>query len=131
MLKESIICLSIVIVIFLGNYMTQNYTIESIDEIENKLNNIRIKLESNKEQINQEEIENDTNEVKEEWRERYEKLAYFIEHDELEKVETNITGIRGEIEYEDYGEVISKIDQTIFIMNHIEDKYAFTLQNIF
>ena len=41
MLKESIICAVLVIAIIIGNYMTQNYTKESVKELSNKLNELK------------------------------------------------------------------------------------------
>lgn len=65
------------------------------------------------------------------WQEKHDKLAYFIEHDELEKVETELIVIKSYIETEDYEESISELDKGVFILKHIEDKYAFNLQNVF
>ena len=47
------------------------------------------------------------------------------------KIETNLTGLKGEIEAGEYGDAMSQLDQSIFLLEHIEDKYAFNLQNIF
>lgn len=69
--------------------------------------------------------------IYEQWETRHEKLAYYIEHDELEKVETQLITIKSNIETQNYEELISGIDESIFILKHIEDKYGFNLQNIF
>ena len=78
-----------------------------------------------------EKIKNDAEIVYKQWEKRHEKLAYYIEHDELEKVETELIGIKSDLETEDYEELIIGIDKSVFILKHIEDKYAFNLQNIF
>lgn len=65
------------------------------------------------------------------WQEKHDKLAYFIEHDELEKVETELVAIKSSIETEDYEESISELDKSVFILKHIEDKYDFNMQNVF
>ena len=70
-------------------------------------------------------------EIKKEWENRYDKLAYFIEHDELEKVKTDLTALNSFIETKEYAEAISELDKCVFVLKHIEDKYAFNLQNVF
>lgn len=129
MLKETIICIIIVIAIIFGNGLTQNYTRESVSELSSGLMTL-------KENITQKEVENEKarkeiDGVYKQWEERYDKLAYFIEHDELEKVETELTAIKSYIETEKYEESVSELDKSVFILKHIEDKYAFNLQNIF
>ncbi len=131
MLKEIIICITIVTAIIIGNGITQKYTTESVDEMVNSLNRIRTEVFENKENIDINNLESEIDNLKEEWKKRHEKLAFYIEHDELEKVETNLTGLKGEIEGEEYGEVMSRLDQSVFLLEHIEDKYKFNLQNIF
>ena len=98
MLKEIIICITIVTTIVIGNSVTQKYTTESVDEMVNSLNSIRTEISANKENIDTNNLENEIDNLKEKWEKRHEKLAFYIEHDELEKVETNLTGLKGEIE---------------------------------
>lgn len=129
MLKESIVCIVIVIAIIFGNNTTQDYTKDSVSELSSGI----LKLRGN---VNQENIENDNiqkevEEIYKNWEKRHEKLAYFIEHDELEKVETELIAIKSEIETGNYEELISGIDKSVFILEHIEDKYAFNLENVF
>ena len=129
MLKETIICIVIVISIVFGNSMTQNYTRESVSELSSGLMSLREKV--SQENMEDEKIKNDADNVYKEWEKRHEKLAYYIEHDELEKVETELIGIKSDLETEDYEELMIGIDKSVFILKHFEDKYAFNLQNIF
>ena len=129
MLKETMICIVIVIVIIFGNVITQNYTKESVSELSEGLTSLRQKI--SQKEISKEEISKQTEGIYEQWKERHEKLAYFIEHDELEKVETELVVIKSDIETDNYEELISSIDKSIFVLQHIKDKYAFNLQNIF
>ena len=130
MLKESIICIILVIAIFIGNNVTQNYTKESAKELSNKLSELKENiLNIEGEDLNQ--LKDKMEGVKEEWESRFYKLAYYIEHDELEKVENNLTGISSFIEMKEYAEAISELDKGVFVLKHIQDKYAFSLENIF
>lgn len=129
MLKEIIICIVIILTIILGNNITQNYTKQSVSKISNEL--ISLRETAIKKEINNQEAKNKIEEAYKQWNERYDKLAYFIEHDELEKIETELTEIRSHIETEEYEELVSELDKSMFLLKHIEDKYAFNLQNVF
>lgn len=129
MLKETIICVIIVIAIFFGDNTTQNYTKESVSNLSNELTLLRENL--TQENIEKEKVKEGIESIYKQWEERHDKLAYFIEHDELEKVETEFVAIKGYIETEEYKESVSELDKSVFILKHIEDKYAFNLQNVF
>ena len=128
MWKEIIICIVIVILIFIGNYASQNYTVESVKDLNTQLSDLEELIGQDE---NNTKIENKIEEIKTNWDDRYKKLAYFIEHDELEKVEANLTSINGLINAETLEDVRSKIQETEFILKHIEKKYAFIIENIF
>ena len=51
MLKEIIICITIVTTIVIGNGVTQKYTTESVDEMVNLLHNIKTEIFEKKENI--------------------------------------------------------------------------------
>lgn len=129
MLKETIICIVIVIAIVFGNSVTQDYTKESVNELSSGLMALRENI--SQENMGNDKIKSEADHVYENWEKRHEKLAYYIEHDELEKVETELIGIKSDLETEDYEELVIGIDKSVFILKHIEDKYAFNLQNIF
>ena len=90
-----------------------------------------IEAEENGEEEVKENIKNKKEEIKKEWENIHDKLAYFIEHDELEKVKTDLTALNSFIETKEYAEAISELDKCVFVLKHIEDKYAFNLQNVF
>ena len=60
-------------------------------------------------------LQSDMKKVKEKWEERYKILAFYIEHDELEKVETELTRLEADLGVEEYKHCISELDTTIFI----------------
>ena len=131
MTKELIISIIIVVLIFVGNAVTENYTRESIDETKQSLSTLREEIIKNEDEVDinitKEKIDN----IHEQWDSRYEKLAYYIEHDELEKVKTELTGLRGYIEKEEYSEAVPELDKSVYILEHIKDKTALNLKNIF
>ncbi len=129
MLKEFIICSVIVVTIFWGNYITQNFTKEAVEELTENLTSLRNEMSQG--QVENEKVKEEANKIYEAWKEKYDKLAYYIEHNELEKVETELTAIKSYIETETYQDSISSADKSSFLLKHIEDKYDFNLQNIF
>lgn len=129
MLKEIIVCIVIVIAIIFGNNTTQDYTRDSVSELSSGL--LKLRGNVNQENIENENIQKEVEGIYKNWEKRHEKLAYFIEHDELEKVETELIAIKSEVETGNYEELISGIDKSVFILEHIEDKYAFNLENVF
>lgn len=133
MKKEMIICVFIVIVIVIANIITQNYTTKTVNELNSKLEALQAEITNigESEDINQEGVKAKIEEVERYWEDIHSKLAYYIEHDELEKVETDIVGINSSIETNDYQQALSKIDESKFILRHIADKYAFNLENVF
>ena len=69
--------------------------------------------------------------IQNKWNEYQEKLAYYIEHDELEKVTTELTKLKADVETENYEFAIENLDNCIFILEHIKDKSALKIVNIF
>ena len=129
MLKEFVICTIILILIFVGNGITQGYSRSSIEDINKKL--VDLREEMNKKEINDEEVLKKEEEIDKQWEEMFSRLAYYIEHEELEKVSKNLENIKTYISLKEYDNAIKEINEGIYILNHIEDKYYFNLQNIF
>lgn len=129
MYKEIIISIIIVICILVVNYITQNYTNYSIETVSEGLG--QLKDEFMKEDINNESLIENTRVVKEKWEMVREKLAYYLEHDELEKIETELTAISSYVEKQEYSEALASVDRGTYILQHLREKEDFTLINIF
>lgn len=127
MYKELII-ITIVIILIVGlDIITGNYTKDSVEVMSNELNDLRVYiLEENKEKA-----EEKMQDIKEKWEERYKVLAFYIEHDELEKVETELTRLAADLNVKEYKHCISELDTTIFILEHIQEKEEFHFRSIF
>lgn len=127
MYKEVIICIVVVISIISLNWYLQDYTKTSVTNISEELNFVKDDLkEGNKDKINEK-----MKKLNEKWNEKYKALAIFIEHDELEKVETNLVALEGYIEVSDYNMGINELNKSIFILEHIAEKYDFSIVNVF
>lgn len=127
--KEIVISIIIVIAIILGNILTQGYIKKSVEETNQKLSKLRVELL--KEEKQKDEVEKQIEEIHGKWDECYNIMAYFIEHDELEKVETQLQSIKGNVEIEEYAQAVPELDKCIYLLNHVKDKEALMIQNIF
>ena len=127
--KELIISIVVVGLIILGNIITQNNTIKSVNEISGGLENLREII--SKDEVDAEKSKDKMQEVEKVWEERYEKMAYYIEHNELEKVETELTKLKADIDMKEYTMGVENLDNCIFILKHIKDKTALKVVNIF
>ena len=128
MWKDIVFCIIIIIVIIAVDFFIQEYIKNSTEEMTFKLNDLKEEV-LNVEEDKLSEIE--TEEVRKTWKEKYKMLASVIEHDELEKVEKNLTGIYSALESKELSEVISELDESTFILRHIKDKYSFKIENVF
>ena len=127
MYKELIIIIVVIALIVGLDIITNNYTKESVAILSEKLNVLRKEiLEENKEVA-----QNKMKEIQEKWKERYNGLAFYVEHDELEKVDTELTGLAADLSVEEYKHCVSQLDTTIFILEHIEEKEKFDVRSIF
>lgn len=129
MKKEIIIVVIIVILIFAGHILTQNYTKVFFDDISTELEKIEEKIY--KDDIENSNLDKEIEHIQEKWKSKYDILAYFIEHDELEKVETQLIAINANIRVKDYDKSIEELEKCKFILEHIKDKDSLKLVNIF
>lgn len=131
MTKELIISITIVVLIFVGNCITKNYTDKSVEETSNSLAELRDEIIKNENEVNFQLAKTKIDDIYEKWNNKHEKLAYYIEHDELEKVKTELTGLRGYIEKKEYTEAIPELDKSVYILEHIKEKTSINFKNIF
>jgi len=127
MLKETIICVIIVIGIFGLEFYTQGFTEETVSEVTEMFD----KIEENISKRDIEQIDNEIKNIETKWEEKQKKLAYYIEHDELEKVHTAIVKMKSYVESENFSEALAELEDGKFVIEHIQEKNSFNLQNIF
>ncbi len=129
MKRELIITIIIVIVIIIAGIVTQNNTKKIIGQITDMLESIKqdILIDSKEQSEYDENIDN----IYEQWLENDQGLSIYLEHNELEKVTTEIREIKGNIEAGEIKESVPHIETCMATLEHIEEKQAFNLQNIF
>ena len=139
MYKEAAICIITVIAIIVANILTENFTNSSVDASTKQLAELKEELLVNKESKENIESEEKSNEkakeqiekIHEKWDEKYNVLAFYLEHNELEKIETELTGLKASIETEEYEDAINELDKAVYLLKHIEEKNKMSWKNIF
>lgn len=126
--KELVISAIIIISVIIVNIISQNYTMKKMENIIIYIDEIKEDIRSQK---NTEEIENKYDKMYKEWRNKYNIFAYYIEHDELEKVELELVTLKSYIETNYKEDAISNADRAKFLIRHIEEKNKFNLKNVF
>ena len=129
MYKELIISAIILIVIFSLDYATQMYTDKAVSEVTQEVE--RLQEDIKKEEVDGAKVSKEINKIYDGWLKKHDTLAYFIEHNELEKVETDFVAGKSYIESEQYVDALSELEKVVFILEHINEKYSFNLENIF
>lgn len=127
MKKEVIIVIVILILIIILNVITQKYTNVKMTEMTDMLSKVKELLIA--ESI--EEAKNEMEKVQEEWDNIKEKFVIYLEHNELEKVEMYIIETKSHIETDEISMAIQSVDTCTFVIDHIKEKYEFSLKNIF
>ena len=127
MYKEVVICIAIIIIIVSLDIVTQKYTQKTTSEITQILADLKTEM------LNEDKnkIDEKVKILDEKWGKKHDRLAYYIEHDELEKVDTAIVSLKSYVETDDYSSAIAELDEGKFVLEHIQKKYAFNLVNIF
>lgn len=142
MQKEIIIVIIIVIAIISADILTQRYTKNSFDNINNQLDEIKIigkKLEELKESQNaslesqekNKQLEEKIEKMQNDWKKINKTTAFYIEHDELEKVNASMIKFKSYFELEEYTEAIPELEDCKYILNHIKEKEAMQFINLF
>lgn len=126
MKKELIISIIIIFVIVIGDKLMDKYTDESFDVISEKLSVLKENMDSTND-----EKKRMMSEINKEWDKRFDILTCFLEHDELEKIKTGLVNTSSGLEVYDDKYVYEELNKTIYIINHIKNKEACRVDNIF
>lgn len=129
MKKELIIVIGIIVLIIVTHVCTRKHTVKFFDEIENEIAILKGEIYKNQPESNK--INEQMKKIMNKWEEKFDVLAYYIEHDELEKVQTELIAANANIEIGEYYKSIVELEKCKFILEHIKDKDSLELVNIF
>lgn len=110
--------------------MLQRYVKQVFEPINYMLDEIANKLDEENEINNKEELKNKMGEVDNLWDSKFKKMACFLEHDELEKVKTQLVVAKSAIEVNDRENAYEEINKAKYIIDHIKQKVNFSINNI-
>lgn len=127
MYKELFIIFIVIAIIVGLDIITNNYTKQTLEILSSELNILKDYILKEDKENSQEQMQK----IKQKWEERYKILAFYIEHDELEKVETEMVKLEADIEVEEFKHCISELETTNFILEHIQEKEEMHLRSIF
>ena len=129
-MKRELIIVSIIIVcIIIASIIAQNNTKKEIADIDNKLENFKTEIMENKKGYI--ELNEEIDEIYDNWVEKDKILSLYLEHNELEKINLSLKTIKGFIEVDITNESVQEIEKCIATLEHIEEKQAFNIKNIF
>jgi len=80
--------------------------------------------------IESKELKQKTEDIYKEWLGMNDTLTFYIEHDELEKVNVQLERIIANFNVDSTEDAVPEIKETIYILRHIEKKQRLTLRNI-
>lgn len=123
-LKEYIIIILIIVFVILIEVITNSITKKSINDINYSIQKVDESLETSE---NNEKI----NELCDSWKKECDKLSFYMEHDELEKVGKLVDNVKSDIENNNTEDVKQELDEIKFLLEHIKDKQKLQLKNIF
>ena len=129
MKKEIFIIFFIIVLITVSHIITQNESGDFFESISEDLTNLENAI--TEEQTPKEELEKMIYQLHKKWNSKYGIHACFIEHDELEKVSTQLVSISADIKVQNYDRSVDEIERCKFILRHIQDKDALKIVNIF
>ena len=128
-MKEIIIIISILIIIFTGSIVTQKYLNRTSDLLVDDLEDIKNDLENNN--LDSEKLAKKSEDMYKKWEEINAKWSIIILHDEIDLIETSLIKMKAEIKSGEIKDVMAELDTSIFLINHIKEKEKTNLKNIF
>lgn len=126
-LKEYVIIVVILIIVFAINCITGKNLESSIRWMRDGIISIENKMSENDE----EGAKNEFYELEDKWKKETDKLSFFVEHNELEKVSDDIAIVEANFNTKDNDKIIETISELKFMLEHIEDKNKLKWKNIF
>ena len=129
MKKEIVTSIIIVFLVVISDFFTSNITDNRINDMNYSLNKMKENIINNESRDNKLILEAEN--IKRKWEDDNNILSYYIEHEELEKVGTEISSLYNYVESYDINQALDSITRLEFILDHISKKYDFELNNFF
>lgn len=129
--KTLIFAISILIIIIILDIIFENYSKNSIEKINSNIDKIGKAFEIEGENYDKEKLEKFSEKARDEWRKREDILSCFIEHDEVEKINTKLDVLYTQVKNEVWMDAKSTVSEVKRLVKYLEGKYELSIQNIF
>ena len=127
--KETIAMIFIIVFILVAEVVTNKIIKESVERINEEVSQIQADL-NNQENLHKDDIYDQVIKLENDWKEEEEKLSYFAEHEELEKVSTSIVLLKSNIASEEIANAAERVEELQFRIEHIKNKQKLKWNNI-
>ena len=139
-LKKEIFFICFIILFIISLELITNYiSKKSVDTIYPKIVSINLSLEKNNvmkenntlDKRDKEKLQDEIIKLKRCWINMQDKLSYFFEHNELEKVTKSIVVLEENAKNEEYTNALEDGKEFIYWLEHFNEKDSLKLKNIF
>ena len=138
--KEIILVITIIVIVIILEIVTNSISKETVTFILKKAEDVVKELEEIKKldedtiliyENRKKELNFNIKMLKEDWLEKQEILALYVEHDELEKVTENLILIEENTRNNQYTQALQYVREFEYWLNHFKEKDRLVLKNIF
>ena len=127
MYKEIIIIVTVITLIVTLDILTNNYTQNTVKMMSEELTTLREDVL----QKDQKSAQDKMVAILSKWQEKNNVLAYYIEHNELEKIKTQLTGLAANINVQEYEPSMVQLDTAIFLLENLQEKQKLDFKSMF
>lgn len=124
--EQITIVIIIVILVIVLDIVTSKITINCIEDMDYKIDNISNLIDENIDEANKK-----AKNIVKDWEKHEKKMNYYLEHDEIEKVTKQVVLLKSQIEVNDINYAKQNIAELKFLLEHIEEKPKIKINNIF
>lgn len=129
--KQLIFAIVIIIIVIILDIIFENYSKKSVKIIEGKVKKIYEIFEVNEKDYDVKELKKLSSSAIKDWEKRFDILACYMEHEEVEKINVNLKLLNCEIKNANWNDAITTTTETKENLKYLTSKYKFSLKNLF
>ncbi|OFI05091.1 hypothetical protein CLOACE_19100 [Clostridium acetireducens DSM 10703] len=118
-------------IVFISTIIFISFSLKYLNTISLNLKQNNIKLENNIKENSWEKANKASEEFINQWNKSSKKLALFLNHDELDKINYEITELSYFVKTKDKDECLSRTTKIKFFLKHILELEKINIENVF
>lgn len=130
-MKQISIIIVVLILIFVGSYISQGYIKTTSNQLVSKINELQEELQKSIETNDNKKSVELAGDIMNEWDEIEKKWSIVVLHNELDNIELALIGMKSHIETEQYADGMEELEKSKFLLEHLTQREKFSLKNIF